>query len=70
MRALGSTTPKSTNTMRDKQRAAADALPGVHDICIMDAGDKLNITCGKSVPWASGLPCCPEIRLRGERPAG
>ena len=52
--------------MRDKQRAAADALPGVHDICIMDAGDKLNIHVRKKRPVGERLALLARKYVYGE----
>ena len=63
---LGFNNSKEYYTMRDKQRAAADALPGVHDICIMDAGDKLNIHVRKKRPVGERLALLARKYVYGE----
>lgn len=58
---------KAYYTMREKQRAAADALPGVHDVCIMDAGDEVNIHVRKKKPVGERLALLARKYVYGER---
>lgn len=51
----GVTGAKEYYTMREKMRAVADALPGVHNVCIMDAGDEYNIHVRKKKPVGERL---------------
>ena len=41
--------------IREKQRDVMDALPGVHNVCILDAGDARNIHVRKKRPVGEGL---------------
>lgn len=52
--------------MRRKQRAAADALPGVHDVCIMDSGDAMNIHVRKKRPVGERLALLARKYVYGE----
>lgn len=53
-------------TMRLQQRAAADALPGVHDVCILDAGDEMNIHVRKKRPVGERLALLARKYVYGE----
>jgi len=52
--------------MRTMQRAAADALPGVKDICIMDSGDAMNIHVRKKQPVGERLALLARKYVYGE----
>lgn len=54
-RGRGITGAKEYYTMREKMRAAADSLPDVHDVCIMDSGDEYNIHVRKKKPVGERL---------------
>ena len=62
----GVTGAKHYNVMRAKQRAAADALAGVHNVCIMDAGDKINIHVRKKKPVGERLALLARKYVYGE----
>lgn len=52
--------------MRHKQRAAADATPGAHDICIMDAGHPTNIHVRNKRPVGERLGLLARKYVYGE----
>lgn len=52
--------------MREKQRAAMDALPGVHNVCIMDAGDARNIHVRKKRPVGERLALLAQKYVYGD----
>lgn len=54
-------------TIRAKQRAAMDATPGVHDVCIMDAGDARNIHPRKKRPVGERLALLARKYVYGEQ---
>lgn len=53
--------------MRTMQRSAADAMPGVHDICIMDSGDAMNIHVRKKGPVGNRLALLARKYVYGEQ---
>mgnify|MGYP005809986481 FL=1 len=57
---------KAYFTMREKQRAAAGALPGVHNVCILDAGDEVNIHVRKKRPVGERLALLARKYVYGE----
>ena len=57
---------KAYFTMREKQRAAASALPGVHNVCILDAGDEVNIHVRKKRPVGERLALLARKYVYGE----
>lgn len=65
-RGQGPTAAKAYPTMRAMQRAAADTLPGVHNVCIMDAGDPINIHVRKKKPVGQRLALLARKYVYGE----
>lgn len=65
---LGKGFGKATNypVIREKQRAAMDAMPGVHNVCIMDAGDENNIHVRKKKPVGERLALLARKYVYGE----
>ena len=62
----GPTGAKRYYDMRHYQRQAADALPGVHDVCILDAGDPYNIHVRKKKPVGERLALLARKYVYGE----
>lgn len=52
--------------MREKQRAVMDALPGVYNVCIMDAGDARNIHVRRKRPVGERLALLARKYVYGE----
>lgn len=65
-RGRGPTGANEYFTMREKARAAADALPGVHNVCIMDSGDEYNIHVRKKKPVGERLALLARRYVYGE----
>ena len=63
---MGPTGAKRYDLMREQARRAADALPDVHDVCIMDAGDELNIHVRKKRPVGERLALLARKYVYGE----
>ena len=63
---MGPTAAKQYFTMRENMRKAADALPDVHDVCIMDAGDEINIHVRKKRPVGERLALLARKYVYGE----
>ena len=64
---MGPTAAKRYDLMRENTRKAADALPDVHDVCIMDAGDEINIHVRKKRPVGERLALLARKYVYGER---
>ncbi len=52
--------------IRTQQRLAADSLPGVYDVCIMDAGDRRNIHARRKRPVGERLALLARKYVYGE----
>lgn len=52
--------------MRTKQRAVADGLEGVHNVCILDSGDEMNIHVRKKRPVGERLALLARKYVYGE----
>lgn len=65
-RGMGPTAAKQYNLMRENMRKAADALPDVHNVCIMDAGDEINIHVRKKRPVGERLALLARKYVYGE----
>lgn len=63
---MGPTAAKQYFLMRENMRKAADALPDVHDVCIMDAGDEINIHVRKKRPVGERLALLARKYVYGE----
>ncbi len=63
---MGLTAAKQYFTIRENMRKAADALPDVHNVCIMDAGDDINIHVRKKRPVGERLALLARKYVYGE----
>ncbi len=63
---MGFTAAKRYDLMRENMRKAADALPDVHNVCIMDAGDEINIHVRKKRPVGERLALLARKYVYGE----
>ena len=63
---IGVTAAKDYPAIRRGQRAAMDALPGVHNACIMDSGDRINIHVRKKKPVGERLALLARKFVYGE----
>ena len=63
---IGATAAKRYDLMRENMRKAADALPDVHNVCIMDAGDEINIHVRKKRPVGERLALLARRYVYGE----
>ena len=63
---MGMTAAKQYFLMRENMRRAADALPDVHNVCIMDAGDEINIHVRKKRPVGERLALLARKYVYGE----
>ncbi len=63
---MGPTAAKQYYLMRENMRRAADALPDVHNVCIMDAGDEINIHVRKKRPVGERLALLARKYAYGE----
>lgn len=65
-RGRGVTGAKQYYTMRTRQRAVMDALPGVYNACIMDSGDEYNIHVRKKQPVGERLALLAQKHVYGD----
>lgn len=63
---VGFTAAKDYPAIRRGQRAAMDALPGVHNVCIMDSGDRINIHVRRKKPVGERLALLARRFVYGE----
>lgn len=63
---IGITAAKDYPAIRRGQRDAMDALPGVHNACIMDSGDRINIHVRKKKPVGERLALLARKFVYGE----
>lgn len=63
---VGFTAARDYPQIRAGQREAMDALPGVHNVCIMDVGDRLNIHVRKKKPVGERLALLARKFVYGE----